>query len=64
MGIFDRVSDKIPKSDFTVQDSHMGTLFREFGYAWNTFKIYAFVLLGCAFAFFLIRKLKHLYADE
>ncbi|HDR3452225.1 MULTISPECIES: hypothetical protein [Bacillus] len=64
MGLFDRFSDKMPKSSFTVEQSHMGTLFREFGYAWYTFKPYVIVLLGCAFAFFVMRKYKNQYADD
>jgi hypothetical protein len=54
----------MPKSSFSIEQSHMGTLFREFGYAWYTFKPYVIVLLGCAFAFFVMRKYKNQYADD
>lgn len=63
MGLFDRVSDKIPKTGFDVDSHRMGTLFTEFGYAWHTFKPYVLLLLGSAFAFFLIRLLKDRYED-
>jgi len=64
MGLFDRHSDKIPEAGFNVEKSHMGTLFTEFGYAWHTFKPYALLLLGCAFAFFVMKKYKDQYADD
>ncbi|MDK7547365.1 hypothetical protein [Bacillus pacificus] len=64
MGLFDRHSDKVPKWDFNVEQSHMGTVFREFGYAWHTFKPYVLLLLGIAFAFYVMKKYKNQYADD
>ncbi|EJP95775.1 MULTISPECIES: hypothetical protein [Bacillus cereus group] len=64
MGLFDRHSDKIPEATFNVEKSNMSTIFTEFGYAWHTFKPYVLLLLGCAFAFYVMRKYKNQYADD
>lgn len=64
MGFFDRYSDKMPKMGFNVEESHMSTIFREFGYAWHTIKPYGLLLLGIAFCFYVIKKYKDEYADD